>query len=158
MLRPPSLQHEYTLIFSGDPALVLPEDPEERANALRVARETGKWDALIQAGQQPTMFHVRPLPQSTFRWLIGEATRRNLQGFEMTILALRLALRRIDNFGTHSGKVQLEKNDEQQLAKIDVIDALFNVDPDDVDVGRRVVDELGTEILRRAGDGISPKR
>lgn len=156
MFRAPSLQHEYTLVFSGDPALDLPVDEAERETALRVARETGNWEPILKQGQIPTLFHVRQLTQSSARWLGGEIRRRRLEPGEISVLALRLALRRVDNFDGH--RVRHEQIDDQELATIATIDMLFEVDPSNLDIGRTLVDELGSLVLQRASEGISPKR
>lgn len=158
MFRAPSLQHEYTLVFSGDPALSLPEDEKERENALRVARETGAWHSLCHASQLPTLFKLRPLPHSAYEWLIGESVRRNLTMPELCTLAVRLALRGVDNFdGLEFGTV---RDGEHVLAKSSVTDTIADVGREigDPNLGKKVIAELGSEIMRRAQEGISPKR
>jgi hypothetical protein len=161
MLRVGSLQHEYTVAFSGDPALALPEDETEREHALTVARETGAWHLICHANTTPTLFRLRPLPHSAYEWLIGETVRRNLTMPETCTLAVRLALRGVtglDGPGGAAFKVDTEKTeDDQILAKREVTDYLAALG-DDIKLGARVIGELGGEVMRRAQEGISPKR
>jgi hypothetical protein len=152
----PSLQKTYAIVSSFDPALSLPEDADERANTLRVARETGNWQPLIKAGESPTLFWLRPLPGSTRSWLAGYQSRRRLTGQETADIALRLALRKIDNFGAFE-KVSLVYIDDQELADVAAIDAIYGVDPRDPKIGASIVSELGGIVLERLMEGLSPK-
>jgi hypothetical protein len=140
MLKPASTVHEYTLIFSGDPALSLPDDEAERERLLKHARRTGDWQPICTG--------------SEFDWFAGEVNRRNLVGPEMAALALRLAIKRIDNFGGH--KVERAKVDGIALAKVETIDAIYSVDPDDPGVGRAIVSELGNHVIERATTKLDP--
>ncbi len=152
MIKPPSVQNEYTLIYSGDPALNLPTDETERETVLRVAHETGRWDALL-GSESPTLFHVRPLPGTVFDWLLGERIRGNLTDVETWTLALRLALRRVDNFGKH--EVKTARNDDGHvLADVAIIDALY---AEAGGLGRDIVAELGTAVIERATTALRPK-
>lgn len=177
MLKAPSLQTGYTLVFSGDPALNLPAIPAalpsdasaeqvaerdaviaDRQNQLRVARETGRWDKLCIAGERPTLFHLKPLSGSTYTWLASEADRRELRPAETMELALRLALDSIENLGAI--KVSFEKSEDgQRLVKRSVIDDLYaiGIDAGDAELGRAVVQELGSCVLVRAQEPLSPK-
>ncbi len=96
MIKPPSVQNEYTLIYSGDPALVLPADEVDRVRALDQARETGEWAPLL-SGEPPTVFHVRNLSGEDMEWWEGERNRSRLGGLESSALMLRMALTSIDN-------------------------------------------------------------
>lgn len=150
MIKPPSLQSDYSLIYSGDPALVLPEDADERARLLQQARETGNWTGLIAQGQEPTLFTVAPLTGSAFAWLSGETRRRDLSQVESLSLALRLALRKVSGFGDH--KVTLSKTDEgYKIANVDIIDAIYAA------AGAEPVMELGAHIITKASESPSPK-
>jgi hypothetical protein len=158
MIKPPSQQFEYTLIFSGDPSLNLPantpENPTARERALEVARETGQWEALVHPGEMPTLFHVKPLGGAVFDWLVSEARRRNASEAEMHVLALRLALTKVDGLGEH--KVTTEAagfEGEFRIASTKIIDALYSIEG----VGRVVVQELGSLVWQRATGGLRPK-
>lgn len=154
MIKPPSQQFEYTLIFSGDPALNLPEDKEERAKALEVARETGQWATVLHVGQVPTTFRVRPITGPLLDWMSGEIQRRKLLNHEAAPFALRLALVGIEGFGEH--KVESERagvDGEFKIATLKIIEALYSVDG----VGRDVVQELGSLVMARAYGALGPK-
>lgn len=153
MLKPRSLQSEYSLIWSLDPALQLPDDDEEKANALRVARETGKWQDLIRQGESPTLFQVRPVPGSSISWWLGEVQRENLTTLESCELALRLALRGVTNFG--DAKVTTLVHEGHVMATRDIIDALYRIG-ENGDAGRAVVMELGGIVIQHGLDGIGP--
>jgi hypothetical protein len=154
MIKPPSQQFDYTLIFSGDPSLNLPSEPDARAKALEVARENGAWEPIIGAGETPTLFHVRPLGGAALDWLISEGRRRSSSELELHVLALRLSLTKVDGFGDH--KVTTERagtEGEFRIASMKIIDALYAIP----EVGRDVVQELGGLIWRRAIGGLLPK-
>ncbi len=152
MIKPPSLQNEYTLISSLDPALSLPEDEEQRAHALSVAKETGNWSAILNGTDQPTVFTMRPLKGSEFDWWAGEVNRRGLVNSEASVLALRLALVKVDNFGSH--KVEFVREGGIRLAKLDIIDAIYAEGGSE---GRAIVLELATHIIERAQTAPRPK-
>lgn len=157
MFAPPSLQKEYALVFSGDPALALPTDEKERANVLRVARETGQWDGLLKVGERPTLFRMRQLPGSTRTWLGCHSTRKKLLDHEVCELALRLALRAVDNFGAFT--LSFHTFEDQALATVDIIDAICAIgDPiGQPDLGRQAVAELGGLVIKRTAEGVPPK-
>jgi hypothetical protein len=153
VLKPASLQGEYSLIYSGDPSLDLPDDETERARLVRHAQRTGQWP--LRAGSEPTVFHLRPMTGTMLDWWHGETVRRNLAGYELASLALRMTLVRIDNFGGH--KVAHVKNDDGVALATDAsIDALYSIDPDDPSVGRTVVAELGNHVIERATKKLDP--
>lgn len=150
MIKPPSIQNEYTLIYSGDPALSLPVAAVEREHAVKVARETGTWP--ISPGQAATEFHVRPLTGSHIEWLQGEYTRRDLTDLELTALSLRLALVKVVNFGDVVVRHEVNE-DGHRLATRDVINALYAVP----DHGTRIISELGGHLFMRGSESPSPK-
>jgi hypothetical protein len=152
MIKPPSLQSEMSLIYSGDPALKLPEGDEERARVLKLARETGRWQDLTAEGQLPTIFEIRPMTGSAFDWWCGETRRRQLVEQESAALALRMTLRKVVNFGDY--KVKHERVDDFWLATREIIDAIYAAAGKE---GRAVVLELGASIIERAVDSPSPK-
>lgn len=153
MIKPPSLQSESSLIYSGDPALNLPEDPDERARVLQVARETNKWADLLIAGETPTTFNVRPLTGSQFDWWCGEVRRRSLSDAEAAALALRFALHSVTGFGSF-GTLKRERIDGHSFATVEIIDALYASTDGH---GRSIVLELGGVIVERASSSPSPK-
>jgi hypothetical protein len=153
LIKPRSLLKEYTLIWSGDPALTLPTDEKAREHALKVAAETGDWRALINGNEQPTYFHVSPLTGSQFDWWMGEVSRRKLIVAEGAVLALRLALKRVENFGDHQVAVQRDSSGHT-LASMDIIDAIY---AECGGAGRDVIVELGNAIIERAQAPLSPK-
>lgn len=174
MLKAPSLQHRYTLVFSEDPALDLPVVPElahdatqeqrdeaeklekEREHKLKVARETGRWDDLCRPGMEPTLFTFEPITGTTLTWLQGEARRRNLGNEEGIELAFRLSLRDVTNLGKF--KVDDVVEDGRRLATAATIDALYALgrEAGDATLGRRLIIELGVVVYARAVAGLSP--
>jgi hypothetical protein len=150
VIKPPSLVHEYDLIYSGDPALALPEDLEARKRAFDTAVETGDWRPLLGGTSEPTVFTLRPLTGSQYDWWYGETQRRQLSNPESAALILRLALRGVKNFGAF--KVEPVNVDGQQLAKTDIVDAIYSV-PD----GRLIVMELAGIVIERATTAPRPK-
>lgn len=154
MIDTPSLQKPYDLIWSGDPALSLPEVPKERETALRVARETGEWKPLLTNGLVPTLFKFRPIVGSARRYLMGEMKRGQLIDAEITALAFRLGLVAIENWDDY--ELVHAQHKGQPLADAKVIDDLDRYARErGVDDGA-IVDELGMLVFYRA-QGISAK-
>jgi hypothetical protein len=154
MIRPPSQQFEYTLVFSGDPALNLPTDAAARDKALEVARETGQWSPILHSGEMPTTFTVRPISGALLDWLISEGRRRDLSTAELNVLSLRVALTKVDGFGDNRVTTESAGHEgEFRIATVNIIDALYAIDG----IGRAVVQELGDIVWRRACGGLRPK-
>jgi hypothetical protein len=140
MIKAQSLIRESPFIWSRDPALTLPADPAEAERVLKVARDTGDYRALVQGDEQPTVFHVRHLTRSQFAWWIGEREHssiygRPLSGAESDDLLVRLALRRVENFGKH--EVKFYKYQGHSLVTAEFIDAIHE------EAGEAGVDLLG---------------
>lgn len=153
MIKPQSLLKEYTLIWSGDPALALPTDEKEREHAIDTAQETGDWSRLLSGNEEPTMFHVTPLTGPQFDWWQGECVRNKLIVAEGAVLALRLALKRVENFGEHQVQVR-PSADGPPLATMDIITAIYN---ECGGLGRSVIEELAGVIIHRAKNPLRPK-
>jgi hypothetical protein len=156
VIKAPSSQHEYSLIYSGDTALKLPEDEESKAHALKVARDTGDWTRLIDASNgQPTVFHCAQITRTQRDWIIGEVAQsstlnRPMHGVEMDALVLRVALRKIDNFGAHKVVRLQNRATGIWLAKTEILDAIHD------EAGPDVIPELAEAIWERAANLIRP--
>jgi hypothetical protein len=152
VIKPPSLVADYTLIYSGDPALNLPADDAERERVLELARETGNWRDLLIEGDPPTLFQMRPLPGSVYDYWCGEVRRRELVDREAAALLFRLALTKIDNFG----KLVVEhiKVDGHRIAKVDTLDQIYAALGG---TGSLVVAELANHVLHRSEPALRPK-
>jgi hypothetical protein len=152
---PLSVQNSYPLISAEDPALDLPSDVDAKETALRVARETGKWEALLRPDQKPTTFWMRNLPGTDRSWILGYQVRQRLVEIELCELAVRLALESIENFGVF-GPIKRVSLEGRTLASTDVLDAIYRVS-EDKSVGQRIVLELGGIVIKRLTEGIGPK-
>ena len=152
MIKAPSLITESSLIYSGDPALNLPDDPAERERVLELARETGNWRDIVLPGETPTIFHVRPLYGALWDWFAGEVNRRGLVQVEIAAFALRLALRKVEGFG--SSKVEFTRVDGHQMATTEILDAIYREGGGE---GRTIVEELGGFVFVKASQGLRPK-
>jgi hypothetical protein len=144
------LQNDYTVIFSGDPSLDLPENKDERARVLRVAHQTGNWDTLIKAGEKPTLFHLRHISGAARDYLDGENARRRLGPAEFATLIFRLGLKRIDNLDDF--KVEHEVMDGFPIAKVDIVNKLRAA----VEIGDAIVAEISEVIARKTFQAIDP--
>jgi len=151
MIKLPSLQHEFTQVYSGDSALELPDDPDARDRAIKQARETGNWP--IREGQQPTLFHFKDPTREEIGWWRGEVGMsteygRPLSEIESSDLLLRISLRSVDNFGPHKVKrTQVARG--IWIADRAAIDALHEAAP-------RALGEFSDVILTRMQDHIRP--
>lgn len=157
MIKSPSLVNEYTLIYSGDPALSLPEDPTERERVLRVARETGDWKPILGGQGEPTLFHFRQLTRTDLGWLHGEGQHstehgRPLSPLEFNDLVIRLAIRSVDNFGSHKVERKQIKRD-RWLATTDIVEAIHS---EGGKLGAAILGEFSDFIIERAQGGIRP--
>jgi len=152
---PLSLQATYALISALDPSLNLPSDDAEKDNAIRIARETGKWDSLVKVGEQPTTFWMRQLKGTDRTWLIGHQSRNRLTDLELCEIAFRLAIDKIDNFGSFH-TVKRSKVEGRDLATNEVLDAIYAVNADP-SIGQTIVAELGGVVIQRLMEGVAPK-
>lgn len=156
MIKAPSIQNDYTLVFSGDPALRLPEDADAKEHALQDARLTGDWSKLLDAANgAPTLFHCAHITRSQRDWIIGEVSHsatlgRPLHAVEMDALVLRVALRRIDNFGAHKVERLQYRPHGHWLAKPEIIDAIH------AEAGHDVIPEIAGAIWERTANPIRP--
>lgn len=158
MIKPLSLQKKYTLIYSGDPALIpVPEKHdgqsdedhaklvEERARKLTVAQDTGDWSEMIQPGQHPTQFQMRQLTSSQFNWVHGTVRRLKLGELESSALLFRLALSQVDGL---DGVRVIDREDfeGQKLVSVEVYDA----------VGFEVANEIANVVFKRCSTPVRP--
>jgi hypothetical protein len=104
MIRPPSNAKQFDAFYSKDPAFVQladdasEDDGKEHAQKWRTARQTGDYSALLIEGQQPTKFTLRPLSVDAFASII-DMKRSGTGDNEVAILAFRVALKSVSNFG-----------------------------------------------------------
>jgi hypothetical protein len=180
MLSLPSLQSEYTLCFSRDPALDLP-DPididrdkateeeiaaadaieKERNAKLKIARETGNWPT--KGGQQLTRFKFRQVHGHLMTWWSGQLQRENLSMLEGFELMFRLALVSVENMGSFEIKHDPSKPDQgkPQLISLKTLNSLYSIGQDtagSASLGRDLVMELGAAVAHRAIEGCPPLR
>lgn len=169
-LAPPSLQSDYTLCWSGDPALDLSAIPAidratasadeiaiaerlltERDQKLKVARERGDWPGITKPNQRPVVFRFSPIGGSAVRWWSGESARRQLTPIEDVELMFRLALREVSNLPGFD--LTFETNGKFQLVSVRSMDAIYGA------ANRRgvsIIVELGTLVVEREVGGIGP--
>jgi hypothetical protein len=105
VIKPPSLVHNYTWIWSRDPALDAPppsapkKQQTEWARRLKTARETGIYGGVMKAGEQPTTFSLQSIPVDTWLVLVGLVESGALSRVEWPLYAARLALYGIEGTG-----------------------------------------------------------
>lgn len=148
MIKPPSLQNEYTFISADDPAITWPADDDERARAVATARDTGVYP--VAEGQTPVTYRLRQIKGSTFDWFQGHCRREQLGELEAQALFLRLGLVEVDGLGKTSVGAP-ERMAGHVIAPESIVDALYEK------VGRTVVAEIATHLLGRATAPLSPK-
>ena len=151
MIKAPSLVATSTLLYSGDPAMSLPEEPAERERVLELARETGRWSDLYAEGKTPIAFDVRTMTGTAYEWLCGESARRALTLPEVAALALRLSLRNVTGLGDI--KIKRNLSVDFWMTNTEPLDAIY-ASPS---LGRAAVMELGTILYIRAQESPSPK-
>ncbi len=143
---PPSLQHPHPVVFSRDSALARPSDDDPEAlkkweKAFEVARETGKYADVLIAGEEPTLFYVKPLAGSTARRLVDDRQAGRLGGMAFTALVFRLCIRSIAN-PTIEVKPSVDAR-YGAIADEEVTDVLDRLNP-------VIVNEIGSYCFERA--------
>lgn len=168
MLKPPSLVRDYTLHYSGDPALkqapeapVFPEDMTEESKAsvleafkkehaeyvvtLKTCQQTGDWSLLVLPGQQPTPFVMTQVNREDWRALAYRAdlprdNPRHIGWGVLLSLLFRMSIKSITGWGS-----QFDREpgvDGWVMAPTKLVTALDDLDPG-------IVTELGAAVLSR---------
>lgn len=163
MIRLSSNQKTYDEYYSRDEAFVpWPTPPgkdadeaalklygeqlEEHTRKVEVARETSDWTPLlIENGEKPTKFILRPLPGDIFRIIVDMVDAGDVGGAEANLLLLRAALRGVKGLGqmevTYTRDPRYPKLGA--IATVDVPNALDAAD-------NKVIAELASVIRDRA--------
>lgn len=157
MIKPPSLQSEFDLVFSEDPALDLPdastdEGKAERDRLLRVGRETGKWP--IKPGETPTLFRIEPLTGLALEYVDGEIIRSRLTEPEVRTLIFRLGVKKIENLDV---ALTYTKIDGRRALSDETTDAILGIGKAEgvPEVGRAIVNQIGILIWNRSREPVS---
>jgi hypothetical protein len=153
VIKPPSLQGEFDLVFSEDPALDLPADDAEKARVLKVARETGKWP--IKPGEAATLFRIEPLTGLLMEHVRGEMLRRKLTEDESRTLIFRLGVKSI----THAEGIEItySKVDRWRALSDETTNAILSIGAAEgvPEVGRAIVNQIGLLIWQRSQEPVS---
>lgn len=167
-IRTRSLQHEYDEFWTGDEAFQQPpKEPDvsreknppaweahdkalaEWQRRVRVARETGNWEALrIDGAPDPTRFVLKPIPGNLFRKLVDDVTNGAIGGTEAMTLMLQLALVDVVNLEGVKDVGRTKHPRYGDMATVQVPNLLDKIDP-------TIVGELGSAIRDRA-QGVLP--
>lgn len=175
--KPLSVQRDYSLIYSGDPALDLPDVPtlpddaspediaardaiaKDRDHKLKVARDHGNWP--LKPGMTPTRFHLRNIYGDPVDWLHQQYERRNADGgpkyshAQLCTFAFRMAIKAIENFDNST--IVMEEVDGQRMAKLESLETLYQVGgAADPGLGRAIVQEIGAVVIERSLVGVRP--
>lgn len=163
MIRPRSLQHTYDEFWSGDEAFAQPPDPPsstreqdpaawaawdeqfaEHQLKVKVARDTGAWDALrVDGSDEPTKFVLRPVPGDVFRKVVDAVSQGEVGGTEAVLLLFRLALVEVVNLAGVREVKRAKHPRFGDMAGVEVPNLLDRVNP-------AIVGEIGTTIRDRA--------
>jgi hypothetical protein len=176
--RLPSLQREFVLACSFDPALDMPEVPKidrskasedeiklveklekERAEKFKVACDHGRWDEITKKGESLTLFTCRGIHGPGVNWLRGEASRHERQMDEIYELAFRLGVKGVENLGSLKISAEsFEFVDGQQLLTRATLERFTDVgrDMDNPELGPMIVKEIGALLFLRAIQGVPP--
>lgn len=146
--RLPSLQHNYDVFWSRDPAFVqladdaTDEQREEHARKWKIARQTGKYDDLLIPGGNPTKFVIRPIPGRVVRKMVDRLLGEDMGPLEHTALAFRVALVDVTNLGNEKVKL-VDSDDYGKIADAEIADLLDRCAPG-------CVNEVGSYAWERA--------
>ena len=115
-MKLPSLQHETSLVWSGDPALDPPvrmdgeadETWGQRTNEwnerLIRARQTGQWNGLLKSGSKPTLFNVGYVPKKVWSKFEDQVRGSDVGVVEAMVIAFQLGLRSVSELDGLDGK------------------------------------------------------
>ena len=160
MIKAPSLQRPFTLIWTEDPALVGPESQEPEAikayaDKLRVCRETGDWSSAVKPGQVPTLFHCRRLSGKFLRAIGADINRKALGQSEFLALVVRDGLVSVDNFGDYT----FRREDHDRYGSLAPEELVDRLDAAALELYRpfSITNELVSLIFDISQEGVSPK-
>lgn len=156
MIRPPSLQKPQDEFYSGDPAFAqLPKDATkeqiaEHDHKWKVARETGRYEALLLEGQQATKFTMRPVNRTTWRAFVDRMVQpvdsnRRIGPITAPSLLFRLSIESVSGLDLEIKRYPHREWDGWDMATQEVVETLDSIDP-------RIVTELGDLVLSRMSD------
>jgi len=149
-INPHSLIKPYDEFSQFDPAFRQLADDATDADrsaygaAVERCRETGDWNELLEPGQVPTKFRLRPIPGNVARVLRDLLQHRGAA--EMASLYFRAALEGVENLASREYVKAKRVNVPGipgEIADIDIANQLDAANP-------LIVSELGALILRRA--------
>ena len=170
MIKLPSLQHSYSLVWSRDPALSLEwyEDspdlaPEqnaearakvdnERARLLRVAQQTGNWQAITKPGEQPTAFTFRQIDERDVARIHGDAEREQLGELEIQHVFFLTAIESISNLPG----VEVKRARGSKIADPKLIESLSALNHIITNGCTQLISEFVTVVIARARGAIDP--
>ncbi len=105
-IRP--LTDSMALAYANDPAFDRGDDEEKYVEAFRAATERLDYSSLTKSGEQPTLFHFRPLTDAEVRRIRGMG---DLSDVQLAALVVRMCLERVEN-GGELGKIDRKKDPE----------------------------------------------
>jgi hypothetical protein len=157
VIKPPSLVREYTWIWSGDPALDFPETPKDAKKPskewkdwerrLKQARELGVYDGVLKAGQVPTKFNLRVIPNDLWMALVGLVKSGSISDVEWPLWAARMAIHSISDTGIAEEADIIRRTDPNfdRLGQMAPVDALNQFGP----LGIEIANDMFLTILER---------
>lgn len=142
MIKTPSIQHEFDVAWSEDPAFdqSLP-DYQQRFEA---ARDLGDYKPIQLGEEPPTLFTVKRMPSELFRSTLDKQQAQIIGSAEACATAFRSCVVRVTGWPDLGFKLTAK-----QVAP-EVMDKLDTVSP-------RIVGEIGAFIWLRALKGLDPK-
>lgn len=157
MIKPPSLVREYTWIYSGDSALDFPSSPRDAKKPstewkdwerrLKQARELGVYDGVMKAGQTPTRFNLRVIPNDIWLALAGLVKSGSISDVEWPMWAARMATYSITDIGIPDEVEIVRRTDRHfdRLGQMAPVDAFNQFGP----LGIEIANDMFLTILER---------
>ena len=149
-IRP--LTDSMALAYSHDPAFDRDSHADEDAylGAFRSATERLDYSGIVKAGEQPTLFHFRPLTDAETRRIRGLG---DISDAQLAALVVRMTLDRVEN-GGELGKIERKVDNEYpgfgKLVIIPYMDVLGGIS---VQLGRpqgEITNQLGIHVFMRS--------
>jgi hypothetical protein len=168
VIKPPSIQTDYTAFYSKDAAVIPAPDPlsedatdeqkqahdeqlKERTRLIQLARDTGDLSLIAQPGERITAFTMRPLTVEQFSEL-GAMHERGQTSIEIHALAFRFSVKSVSPL---PDGVKLKTSEHPTMGKLASLSFLNDMKLP-ARMSAEIVSELGELAIERARD-LSPK-
>lgn len=142
MIKTPSIQHEFDVAWSQDPAF--DQSTPDYAQRFESARDLGDYKPIQLGDEPPTLFTVRRMPSELLRSTLDKQQAGDVGSSEACAIAFRACVSRVSNWPDLGFKLVAKQVAAETMDKLDAI-------------APGIVGEIGGFIWLRSLKGIDPK-